>query len=63
VFIQLVAGVVAGINEIEPNNRLAEDKWYSRLTSAAKGYEHEMGLVCISVVGYTTKDGRLAIDM
>jgi hypothetical protein len=43
--------------------RLAEDKWYSRFTSAAKGYESEMGLLSISVVGYTTKDGRLTIDM
>ena len=44
-------------------NRLAEDKWYSRLTLAAKEYESEMGLLCITVVGYTAKDGRFTIDM
>lgn len=44
-------------------DRVAEDKWYSRLSTAAQGYKSEMGLVCITVVGYTAKDGRLIVDM
>ena len=36
---------------------LAEEKWYSRLSTAAQGYQSEMGLVCITVVRYMAKDG------
>ena len=43
--------------------RIAEEKWYSRLTSNAKRNFSEMGLVQISVVAFNNKSGNLNIDM
>lgn len=43
--------------------RLAEDKWKSRLDKTAKENYNEMGLLSLSVVAYTRKNGQLAIDM
>ncbi|KAF8811080.1 hypothetical protein BYT27DRAFT_7253210 [Phlegmacium glaucopus] len=40
-----------------------EDKWYSWFTEAAKTYEKEMGLLCISVVAYTGNAGQLVINI
>jgi hypothetical protein len=44
-------------------NRLAEEKWYSRFTKNTKENYNEMGLLSISVVAYTRKDGQFAINM
>jgi hypothetical protein len=43
--------------------RIAEDKWYSRLTANSKRNFSEMGLVQISIVVYTGKTGNLNVDM
>jgi hypothetical protein len=47
----------------ETKNRIAEEKWYTRFHKTAKQNYKEMGLVSISIVGFTTKNGQFAIDM
>jgi hypothetical protein len=44
-------------------NRLAEDKWYDRFTQTATHFYNEMGLLSISFVIYTAKDGQLTVDV
>jgi hypothetical protein len=44
-------------------NRMAEEKWYSRFTHDANMRYSEMGLLSVSVVAYTGKNGQLIIDM
>jgi hypothetical protein len=43
--------------------RIAEDKWYSRLTTSAKNNYLEMGLVQLSICVFTGKSGNLNVDM
>jgi hypothetical protein len=43
--------------------RLAEEKWKSRLNKTTKENYLEMGLVSITVVGYTRKNGQFVVDM
>ena len=61
----VVAGRIAGFAgsaEIK-KNRIAEEKWYTRFHKTTKQNYKEMGLVSISIVGFTTKNAQLAIDM
>ena len=44
-------------------HRLAEEKWYSRFTTAAWQVHSDMGLVSLSIVAYTNKNGHLVVDM
>lgn len=44
-------------------HRLAEEKWYSRFTAAARQLHSDMGLISLSVVAYTNKNGQLVVDM
>jgi hypothetical protein len=44
-------------------HRFAEEKWKSRFKKTAKENYHEMGLLSLSVVFYTLKNGQQAIDM
>jgi hypothetical protein len=44
-------------------NRFAEEKWYTRFSKIAKENYLEMGLVSISIVGFTDKRGQKVIDM
>ena len=50
-------------NIVKPIYRIAEDKWYSRLTASAKTNYREMGLVQLSICVYTGKTGNINIDM
>ena len=43
--------------------RIADDKWYSRLTTAAKVNYRDMGLVQISICVYKGVSGELNINM
>lgn len=47
----------------ETKIRIAEEKWYARFNKAAKQNYKEMGLLSISIVGFTLKNGQYAIDM
>lgn len=44
-------------------HRIAEDKWYDRLSAGAKKNFREMGLVQLSICVYTGKTGNLNVDM
>ena len=57
-----VAVVKAGIKS-NRYFRLAEEKWYSRFTSAGKKFYSEMGLVSISIVAFTGVTGSTIVDM
>jgi hypothetical protein len=48
---------------LREKKRIAEEKWYSRFSDTAKENYKEMGLLSISIVAYTRKNGQLAIDM
>ena len=41
--------------------RIAEEKWYSHLTSGAKTNFKEMGLIQLSVCVYTGKTGNMVV--
>ena len=43
--------------------RLAEEKWKSRFSKTARENYREMGLLSISVVEYTRKNGQFVIDL
>jgi hypothetical protein len=43
--------------------RLAEEKWKLRFNKTTKESYLEMGLVSISIVGYTRKNGQFVVDM
>jgi hypothetical protein len=59
------AGRFAGLCRLvlKLKNRFAEEKWYARFHKTAKQNYREMGLLSISIVGYTLKNGQFAIDM
>ncbi|KAF8808352.1 hypothetical protein BYT27DRAFT_7210896 [Phlegmacium glaucopus] len=44
-------------------HRIAEDKWYRRFSQATREHYHKMGLLSISVVVYTRKNGQTAIEI
>ncbi|KAF8799826.1 hypothetical protein BYT27DRAFT_7119298, partial [Phlegmacium glaucopus] len=43
--------------------KFAEEKWLSRFSKTAKEVYNEMGLLSVSVVVYTRKNGQTAIDI
>lgn len=43
--------------------RIAEDKWYTRLSSSAKKHFNEMGMVQISLVAFVDRSGNLNVNM
>ena len=44
-------------------DRFSEEKWKSRFNKTAKENYHRMGLLSLSVVFYTLKNGQQAVDM
>ena len=45
------------------SHRLAEKKWLSQFTAAARQVHSDMGLVSLSIIAYTNKNGQLVVDM
>ena len=45
------------------NKRLAEEKWKTRFDKVAREDYSEMGLLSISVVGFTWKNGQFALNL
>jgi hypothetical protein len=44
-------------------NRTAEEKWFTRFNENARENFNEMGLLSISIVVYTRKNGQVVIDL
>ena len=52
-----------GMDLINDFPRIAEEKWYSRLTKSAKTNFKEMGMVQLTICMFKNKSGKFTVNM